>query len=179
MKTINLNKDQQRAVELAGSNILVFASAGGGKTTVLIERLLKRIIKDQISIDKIIAMTFTEAAASNLKNRLLKRLKETINDTDDEILKDYLLDELSKVSNARISTIHSFCLSIVKEYYYLAGITLKSTTNIIDEVTKNQVIDDILNRIINNHLQIINNVFNIKTWNITFISGSYSSTSIN
>ena len=152
MKTINLNKDQQRAVELAGSNILVFASAGGGKTTVLIERLLKRIIKDQISIDKIIAMTFTEAAASNLKNRLLKRLKETINDTDDEILKDYLLDELSKVSNARISTIHSFCLSIVKEYYYLAGITLKSTTNIIDEVTKNQVIDDILNRIINNHL---------------------------
>ena len=83
MKTINLNKDQQRAVELAGSNILVFASAGGGKTTVLIERLLKRIIKDQISIDKIIAMTFTEAAASNLKNRLLKRLKETINDTDD------------------------------------------------------------------------------------------------
>ena len=149
---MKFNKNQLEAINYTGSNVLVAASAGGGKTTVLINRLLKRIINDKISLDKIIAMTFTNAAAANMKNRLAKALKERIATADGE-KKAYLENELAKLPNARISTIHSFCLDLVKEYYYLLGISYNTTQNIIDEASLKLVKDRILNELIAEYLE--------------------------
>ena len=149
---MKFNKNQLEAINYTGSNVLVAASAGGGKTTVLINRLLKRIINDKISLDKIIAMTFTNAAAANMKNRLAKALKERIA-TSDGAAKAYLENELAKLPSARISTIHSSCLHLDKEYYYLLGISYNTTQNIIDEASLKLVKDRILNELIVEYLE--------------------------
>ena len=66
----NWNEQQRRAVEIRDHNVLVSASAGSGKTTVLVGRLMDLVLKDGISVDAILAMTFTEAAANEMKKRL-------------------------------------------------------------------------------------------------------------
>ena len=66
---IRWSEEQLKAIHTTDHNILVSASAGAGKTTVLVARLMKRMLQDHISIDRIVAMTFTEAAASEMKKR--------------------------------------------------------------------------------------------------------------
>ena len=70
------NAQQKKAIETKQKNILVSASAGSGKTTVLIARLMDLVMKDHISIDEICAMTFTEAAANEMKKRLASELQK-------------------------------------------------------------------------------------------------------
>ena len=77
------NEQQRRAVETRERNILVSASAGSGKTTVLVGRLMDLVIKDKISVDQILAMTFTEAAANEMKKRLSASLQQEIAQTQD------------------------------------------------------------------------------------------------
>ncbi len=138
MSEIKLSPSQQDAVNKTGKNLLVMASAGSGKTFVLIQRLLKRIKDDRISIDQIIAMTFTDAASIEMRNRLSKALKEKIAECDDSEEKAYLNLQLAKLVDAKISTIHSFCLDITKQYYYLLGISKNTCNNLIDEATAKQ-----------------------------------------
>ncbi len=130
---MELNPYQQRAVNITNHNVLVFASAGGGKTTVLVSRLLKRIVDDRLSIDEIAAMTFTNAAALNMKKRLEKRLQEKVCEHPNDL---FLKEQLSKIADANISTIHSFCLNIIKEYYYVIGLPKTLANNVLDDGTK-------------------------------------------
>ena len=67
------SEQQLKAIHTTGHPVLVSASAGAGETTVLVARLMKRMLEDQISVDRIAAMTFTEAAASEMKKRLLQK----------------------------------------------------------------------------------------------------------
>ena len=67
-------KEQKQAIEEKGSNILVAAAAGSGKTTVLVERIIQKIIKDRVDIDKMLIVTFTNAAASEMRERILQAL---------------------------------------------------------------------------------------------------------
>ena len=149
-----LNEAQRDAVNSCGTNILVNASAGGGKTTVLISRLMKRIIEDKVSLDEIIAMTFTSAASQNMKNRLSSALNEKLDNASNEEEKAYLEDQIARLADARISTIHSFCLSITKEYYYLIGITKDTCENIIDEAYAKLVLSDYVDEVIDKYLEI-------------------------
>lgn len=143
---MQLNKDQLEAIKARNTNVVVFASAGAGKTTVLVTRLLERILIDKVPLARILAMTFTEAAASNMKNRLRKRLSEEKTKADADTA--YIDAQLAALENSDISTIHSFCLKIVKEYYYLCGISKKSLDNILDsfksDEIKNEILDDII-----------------------------------
>ena len=70
---------QQKAIDIRDTNVVVSASAGSGKTAVLVERLCQLVLKDHISIDSILAMTFTKDAAAEMKARLLSKLKEQPN----------------------------------------------------------------------------------------------------
>ena len=102
---------QKKAIDIRNTNVVVSASAGSGKTAVLVERLCQLVLKDHISIDSILAMTFTKDAASEMKARLLSKLKE-------QPKTDYILQQMALLETASISTIDSFCLSIVQNYYY-------------------------------------------------------------
>ena len=126
------NKQQLAAITTKEKNILVSASAGSGKTTVLVARLMDLVLKDHIAIDEILAMTFTEAAANEMKKRLAKELQTAWQDSKDEAEKKFLSRQLSSLSNAYISTIHSFCLSIIQKYYYMIGLDHERVCSIMD-----------------------------------------------
>jgi ATP-dependent helicase/nuclease subunit A len=76
--------EQLAAINTVGQNIILSASAGAGKTTVLIARLMKRILEDGVNVDEILAMTFTDLAATEMKKRLAKALQEEYQKNHDE-----------------------------------------------------------------------------------------------
>ncbi len=123
---MNFNEQQLAAINHRGQNVLVFASAGGGKTTVLVNRLLKRIVDDHIDISNILALTFTENAALNMKKRLEKELKKQKTDP-------FIEKQIAALQTAQISTIHAFFLELFKSYYYLLDLPKMMAENILDE----------------------------------------------
>jgi superfamily I DNA/RNA helicase len=104
-------KDQEKAIYESGQNIIVSAGAGSGKTAVLSERILEKV-KSGVSIDSLLVLTFTEAAAFEMKERIKKKVKDNPSTTH----------LASDVDSAYITTFDSYALSIVKKYHYLLGI---------------------------------------------------------
>ncbi len=100
-------KEQQLAINASNTNIIVSAGAGSGKTAVLTTRVIE-LIKKGIHIDELLILTFTNAAAKEMKERIKKKLKEEHKD-----------EELTRIDSAYITTFDSFALSIVKKYHYL------------------------------------------------------------
>ncbi len=114
-------KSQKQAIDAKGGSIIVSAAAGSGKTAVLVERVIQRIIdpENPVDADRILVVTYTRAAATELKDRLTKKISELVK--NDPFNKS-LLRQQSLLSKAHISTIHGFCSSIVKEYFYVLDI---------------------------------------------------------
>lgn len=131
---MKFSKAQQEAITIRNQNVIVSASAGSGKTSVLVERLCQLVLKDRVEIDRILAMTFTKDAAAEMKDRLRSSLQEANkNDEKDE----YILRQLAFLETADICTIDSFCLSVLQNYYYLdKRLTLAMTQNAIDDARK-------------------------------------------
>lgn len=116
---IELKKEQLSAINHEDGNLLVSASAGSGKTFVMIERLIRLISQKKADVSQILAVTFTESAASDMKEKLKKALIKEVIKTGD----DYLLEEYKKVATADISTLHSFCARLIRLYFYTAGVS--------------------------------------------------------
>lgn len=148
---MNLTKEQTEAIEKSGTNILVSAGAGSGKTFVLSKRVI-RIIKDGHSVDSLLILTFTKAAAKEMKERIRKRLSED----------DNLKDELEKIDSAYIMTFDAFALSVVKKYHYLLDLPndISITDDTIINLKQEQIIDEIFNELFTledkNFLKLIN-----------------------
>lgn len=130
------NVDQQRAIDVRNKNILVSASAGSGKTGVLIQRLVELVTKDGVQLNEILAMTFTNAAAAEMKKRLSSEITQLIAKSSDEKERNYLNSQLTQLTTAHISTIHSFCLSIIQNYYYIINCSPRRASNILDAATQ-------------------------------------------
>ncbi len=114
-------QEQLAAIEADGKTI-VSASAGSGKTTVMIEKII-RLIQSGKNVDEILAVTFTKKAASQMKEKLCKALIESINADDITPEKrKKLKEQLSEVPNADISTIHSFCAKLIRSHFFVAGV---------------------------------------------------------
>ncbi len=113
-----LKFEQAQAVFHDEGNILVSASAGSGKTFVMIERLIRLITERKAKVGEILAVTFTELAAGEMKEKLKKALADKINQTGDR----ELVKELTEVPYSDISTIHSFCGRLIRTYFYKAGV---------------------------------------------------------
>ena len=113
--------DQWKAIATRENNLLVSASAGSGKTKVLVERILMHI-QEGIDINELLVVTFTELAAKEMKERLRKKLEESIEKSTDQVLQQRFAKQLQLIPSAMISTIHSFCMKVIRRYFYLAGI---------------------------------------------------------
>lgn len=114
-------KEQLAAIEASGKTI-VSASAGSGKTTVMIEKII-RLIKSGTDVGEILAVTFTKKAASQMKEKLCKALIAAINDPETTGEKRAALKkQLGAVPTADISTIHSFCSRLLRAHFYKAGV---------------------------------------------------------
>lgn len=134
--------EQMQAIKLKGANILVSAGAGSGKTSVLVERIVNKIINDGVDIDKILVVTFTNAAASEMRQRLMDAIYKKIDENPND---DNLQRQLMLINKANISTIHSFCLNVIRNNFFEIGISnnfrVADSTEI--EIMKQEVVEDI------------------------------------
>ena len=114
-------QEQMRAIESQGKTI-VSASAGSGKTTVMIEKII-RMIKEGTGVSELLAVTFTKKAAAQMKEKLSKELIEEINrkETTPE-RREALKKQLAEVPSADISTIHSFCAKLLRSHFFAANV---------------------------------------------------------
>ena len=108
--------------ENSGRDIVVSASAGAGKTMVLVSRILKRCMEDRISVDRILALTFTAAAAEEMKNRLSKQFHELRTKTDDAEETAWIDRQISLLVSADITTIDAYCLSMIQRFCATIGL---------------------------------------------------------
>lgn len=109
--TFKPSAEQAPAITTRGKDILVSASAGSGKTAVLVERVLQLLERDRLNIDQLLLVTFTKEAAKNMRDRLKKRLVSA---------KDaHLKEQVARLALANISTIHAFCEQLINRYYYV------------------------------------------------------------
>ena len=135
-------KEQEMAIKLNGRNLLVSAAAGSGKTSVLVARIMNKIINEKVDVDKILVVTFTNAAASEMRQRLMDKIYLEIeeNPNDENLQKQLLL-----INKANISTIHSFCLNVIRNNFFEVGIS--ANFRVADEteiqIMKQEVIEDI------------------------------------
>lgn len=132
---MNWTLEQEQAINEEGKNIIVSAGAGSGKTAVLSERVIRKL-KQKVNINELLILTFTNAAATEMKDRIRKKIKK------DPSLKE----QLDYLEQAYITTFDSYALSVVKKYNYLLNIpkNIKPTDSIIINIKKKQILNDIL-----------------------------------
>ena len=130
---VTWTEDQRRVIDTRKKNILVSAAAGSGKTAVLVERIIKRITDEQhpVDVDRLLVVTFTNAAASEMRERIGDAIEAAL---EREPENHHLQRQQSLIHNAQITTIDSFCLYIVRNYFHT--IDLEPGFRIADEIAK-------------------------------------------
>lgn len=110
-------KEQEMAITLTGNNMLVSAAAGAGKTSVLVERIIRKVLAPQEPLDlgRLLVVTFTEKAASEMKERIRFSLEEAVRKSPGDLR---IARQLALLDRAQISTIHAFCLRMLRRYYF-------------------------------------------------------------
>ena len=136
---------QAEAVTYRRSDVLVSAAAGSGKTQVLTERIIDIVSTEWVSVDNILAITFTKLAAAEMK----ERIKTALNAAYAETKSEFLRQEIDKVEYADITTIDSFCSNLIKKYFYVLGIdpNFKILEETDAEELKNQAIDNVFTQL--------------------------------
>lgn len=123
---IKFSVEQQKAIESKEKNLLVSASAGSGKTKVLIERIVRLIKDDNVELSKMLVVTFTKLASLEMKSRLKKELEQECQTNAN------LLSQLDEINIANISTLHQFCHNVIKEFFYV--LQIEPNFNLLDDV---------------------------------------------
>lgn len=118
---LTFTDDQWTAIWASGRDILVSAAAGSGKTKVLITRMIEKVINEEnpIDVDELLVVTFTNAAAAEMRHRMAEALEEAIAENPESV---HLRRQLNLLNKAQVSTLHSFCQNVVRQYAYLLDI---------------------------------------------------------
>ncbi len=137
-------KEQEKAIYQKGNNILVAAAAGSGKTAVLVERIINKITNENIDVDKLLVVTFTNAAATEMRERILDAIYSKLEKNPNDLR---LQRQIVLLNKSHISTIHAFCLEVIKNNFYKTNISpnfrLANTPEI--ELLRMEVLEDVFN----------------------------------
>ena len=142
---VNWTEEQKQVIDLRNRNILVSAAAGSGKTAVLVERIITKIIDKvhPVDIDRLLIVTFTNAAAGEMKERIRTAIEKKL---EEEPENEHLQRQLTLVHHAQITTIHSFCQHVIRNYFHV--IDLDPSFRIGDEgeikLLRSDVAEDLL-----------------------------------
>lgn len=142
---VTWTNEQWQAIHASGQDILVAAAAGSGKTAVLVERIIQKITdpENPLNVDELLVATFTNAAAREMRQRIGQAIEEEIKRNP---ASHHLRRQLGLLNNATISTLHAFCLDVVRKYYY--KIDIDPGFRIADEteiaLLKEEVIEELL-----------------------------------
>lgn len=135
-------KEQSQTIEQRDKNILVSAAAGAGKTAVLVERIKKMVTEENVPVDSMLIVTFTNAAAAEMKEKIRKALSEKVTEMPE------LQRQLDILPRASISTFHSFALDVIRHFFY--KIDLDPDFSICDEaqsaVIREEAMDELFRR---------------------------------
>ena len=139
--------DQQRVINARKCNLLVSAAAGSGKTAVLVERIIKLIIdeKNKIDIDRLLVVTFTNAAAAEMKTRVGEAIENKLLEEPDN---EHLQRQASLLHNAQITTMHSFCQYIIRNYFHVIDLdpAFKVANDNDMNIAKSEVLAEIIEK---------------------------------
>ena len=137
--------EQARIINARNTSLLVSAAAGSGKTAVLVERIVSLICDkdDPVDIDRILVVTFTQAAAAELKERVLKRIGEILEDDPEN---EHLLRQQTLVHRALITTTDSFCLDVIRNHFQDIGI--EPDFRVVDDGEAELIRADVLGRVL-------------------------------
>ncbi|OUP83465.1 helicase-exonuclease AddAB subunit AddA [Lachnoclostridium sp. An169] len=118
---VKWTEEQQRVIDLRNCNILVSAAAGSGKTAVLVERIIRRLTDETApaDVDRLLIVTFTEAAAAEMKERIGAAVEKKLSERPGDA---HLERQATLIHSAQITTIHSFCLSVIRDHFHVIGI---------------------------------------------------------
>ena len=145
MAEVKWTSDQQKVIDLRNRNILVSAAAGSGKTAVLVERIIKMISdgENPVDVDKLLIVTFTNAAAAEMRERILQAIEKKLDSMPDN---KHLQKQMMLIHSAQITTIHSFCLNVIRNHFNV--IDLDPSFRIADEaeltLLRGDVIEELL-----------------------------------
>lgn len=141
---MNWTAEQARAIELREKNILVAAAAGSGKTAVLVERIKKLILEGECSIDRMLIVTFTNAAAAEMKEKIERAIEKEAEENPGQVR--LLRQQLERLPLANISTFHAFALEVIRSFFYLINVdpNFKICDNVQQELLKEQALDELL-----------------------------------
>lgn len=114
---IEYTEEQKKAIETLDKSVLVSAAAGSGKTAILVERILRIILEGKANVDELLVVTFTKAAASEMKLRLASAIRKRMREEPDDAKR--LKEQLSRLYRAYITTIDSFALRVIREFFYM------------------------------------------------------------
>lgn len=142
---IEFTKEQLKVINVRGRNVLVSAAAGSGKTAVLVERIIRMIIdrNNPLQIDKLLVVTFTEKAASEMRERIGKAIEKELKADPSNT---YLQEQSALLYKAQISTIHSFCLNIIRNNFNEIG--LDPAFRIANEAELKLLEEDVLSNLL-------------------------------
>lgn len=151
-----INSKWRNKEKTLGSNILVNAAAGSGKTAVLVERIINKICAnpnspDFCDVESILVVTFTNAAAKEMKQRISEALNQKFSEAvenNDLIFTEHLKNQMKLVNHADITTIDSFCLKTVKNYFHLIGIDpdFRIAESAECEMLKDEAVEELFDR---------------------------------
>ncbi|MFJ8244539.1 helicase-exonuclease AddAB subunit AddA [Peribacillus asahii] len=136
--------DQWKAIWAKDQDILVAAAAGSGKTAVLVNRIIQKILSedDPMDVDELLVVTFTNASAAEMRHRISEALEQAIAQNPSS---QHLRKQLSLINRASISTLHSFCLEVIRQYYYEIdidpGFRIADSTEI--ELLRDEVMEEL------------------------------------
>ncbi|MEC5423665.1 helicase-exonuclease AddAB subunit AddA [Virgibacillus sp. C22-A2] len=141
---VNWTKEQEEAIYTGGKDVLVAAAAGSGKTAVLVERIIQKLLNKEtpVDIDSLLVVTFTNAAAQEMRNRVGSALDKALAEDPASL---HLKKQLSLLQRASITTFHSFCLEVVRQYAYLLDIdpAFRIANDMETDLIKQEVMEDL------------------------------------
>lgn len=152
MSEVKWTKEQRQVIESRNTNLLVSAAAGSGKTAVLIERIIELVLdeKNPIDINKLLVVTFTKLAASEMRERVSKAIEKKLEENPEN---EHLQKQLLLLSGADITTIDSFCKDVLISYAHL--VNLDSNIKVIDpsenEVLAKEVMEELFEELYENN----------------------------
>ena len=125
--------EQQEAIDSRGQTLLLSAAAGSGKTAVLVERIIRRLLDrtDPVDITEMLVVTFTKAAAAEMRERIAAALAGKLTEEDSAMAER----QLALMPSAHISTLHSFCQAVIRRYFYKIDVDPRFTIAGTEELT--------------------------------------------
>lgn len=146
---VSWTEEQKKVIDLRDCNILVSAAAGSGKTAVLVERILTMLMSEEnpVDIDRLLIVTFTNAAASEMKDRIREAIEKKLEEEElPSKVQEHLQRQTALLANAQISTIHSFCQYVIRNHFHT--IDLDPNFRIADEGEQKLLRQDVLNALL-------------------------------